>query len=87
MSADARVPNRIDAYAKFWQKDSAADSQTDTDNRLDNYKEVVNGPSLCLFLLFLCWPGADTSVLRSFSGVSLLFPRVRYATGRRPNVL
>lgn len=44
MSADARVPNRIDAYAKFWQKDSAADSQTDTDNRLDNYKEVVNGP-------------------------------------------
>jgi sterol 24-C-methyltransferase len=46
MPADTRVPDRIDAYAKFWQKDSAADSQTDTDNRLTHYEEVVNG--LCL---------------------------------------
>lgn len=51
MSPDARVPNRIDAYAKFWQKDSAKDSQTDTDNRLDNYKDVVNGPCPFPFLV------------------------------------
>lgn len=46
MPSDARVANRIGAYAKFWQSDSVADSQIDKDNRLINYEDVVNGSCL-----------------------------------------
>ncbi|TIA90579.1 hypothetical protein E3P99_01523 [Wallemia hederae] len=33
----------IENYNKFWQKDSTNDSETDRQNRLDVYKDVVNG--------------------------------------------
>lgn len=72
MSTDARVPNRIDAYAKFWQKDSAKDSQTDTDNRLDNYKDVVNGPCPFPFLV-LCQFAFLTQTLFFFLQVYVSF--------------
>ncbi|KAF9051989.1 delta-sterol C-methyltransferase [Panaeolus papilionaceus] len=39
--SDGRVTNRIENYAKFWDKDLKTDQEGD--KRLDNYTEVVNG--------------------------------------------
>jgi len=42
-NADGRVNSRIANYTGFWEKDAAKDSQTQTNNRLENYTEVING--------------------------------------------
>ncbi|KAH9941157.1 delta-sterol C-methyltransferase [Epithele typhae] len=41
--ADGRQGQRIENYAKFWQKDLATEKGQDTDNRLANYTDVING--------------------------------------------
>lgn len=40
---DGRQDKRVDGYTKFWQKDIGNEARVDTDNRLDNYTDVVNG--------------------------------------------
>jgi sterol 24-C-methyltransferase len=46
---DGRVGSRIENYSDFWQKDTAKEAQVDSDNRLENYTDVVNG---VLFVFF-----------------------------------
>ena len=41
--ADGRQVDRIQNYSAFWQKEAENDGKTDTNNRLDNYQNVVNG--------------------------------------------
>lgn len=41
--ADGRVNSRIGNYAAFWQKDISKEAAVDTENRLENYTDVVNG--------------------------------------------
>lgn len=44
MSAtDGRVNQRIDNYTKFWEKDPNQESETNNENRLGSYTDVVNG--------------------------------------------
>jgi sterol 24-C-methyltransferase len=46
---DGRVGSRIENYSDFWQKDIRKEAQVDSDIRLENYTDVVNGPaSVCL---------------------------------------
>lgn len=40
---DGRVNKRIENYTAFWQKDTKNEEKVDTDNRVDNYTEVING--------------------------------------------
>ena len=40
---DGRVGSRIENYSGFWQKDLRKEDQVDSDIRLKNYTEVVNG--------------------------------------------
>jgi hypothetical protein len=40
---DLRSEARTSQYNNFWQNNSANDSEVDKQNRLDQYKEVVNG--------------------------------------------
>ncbi|WOO79713.1 Sterol 24-C-methyltransferase erg6 [Vanrija pseudolonga] len=42
-AADARSEARVSNYTKFWNKDSAKDTETDKSNRLDQYTDLVNG--------------------------------------------
>ena len=41
--ADGRVGRRIENYAGFWQKDLSKEAGQDTENRLANYTDVING--------------------------------------------
>lgn len=41
--ADGRERSRISNYNDFWQKDLKKEAAVDTENRLDNYTDVVNG--------------------------------------------
>ncbi|KAI0942168.1 hypothetical protein AcV7_002676 [Taiwanofungus camphoratus] len=41
--ADGRVGSRIQNYTGFWQKDISKDGKADTDNRVENYTDVING--------------------------------------------
>ena len=41
--ADGRQVDRIQNYSAFWQTEAENDGKTDTNNRLDNYQNVVNG--------------------------------------------
>lgn len=43
---DGRVGSRIENYAGFWQKDIKKEAKVDSDVRVENYTEVVNGTSL-----------------------------------------
>lgn len=49
MGADGRVNERIENYTKFWEKDSTKDTETERDNRLENYTDVINGMSHLTF--------------------------------------
>lgn len=40
---DGRVGSRIENYAGFWQKDIKEEAQADSDVRVENYTDVVNG--------------------------------------------
>ena len=40
---DGRVGSRIENYAGFWQKDIQKEGQVDSDIRVENYTDVVNG--------------------------------------------
>jgi sterol 24-C-methyltransferase len=40
---DGRVGSRIENYAGFWQKDIKKEAQVDSDTRVENYTDVVNG--------------------------------------------
>ena len=40
---DGRVGSRIENYAGFWQKDIKKEAQVDSDVRVENYTDVVNG--------------------------------------------
>jgi sterol 24-C-methyltransferase len=40
---DGRVGSRIENYAGFWQKDIKKEAQADSDVRVENYTDVVNG--------------------------------------------
>lgn len=42
-SADARSEARVSNYTKFWKKDSAQDGESDRENRLSQYTDLVNG--------------------------------------------
>ncbi|KAI0819926.1 delta-sterol C-methyltransferase [Trametes gibbosa] len=41
--ADGRVGRRIENYTAFWQKDMSKEASQDTENRLENYTDVING--------------------------------------------
>ncbi|KAF8439047.1 S-adenosyl-L-methionine-dependent methyltransferase [Boletus edulis BED1] len=41
--SDGRVGNRIGGYTKFWETDPNQESQTNNENRLGSYTDVVNG--------------------------------------------
>ena len=41
--ADGRQGKRIENYAAFWQKDLSKEQNDDTQNRLMNYVDVING--------------------------------------------
>jgi sterol 24-C-methyltransferase len=43
---DGRVGSRIENYSGFWQKDTSKESQVDSDTRIENYTDVVNGAAL-----------------------------------------
>lgn len=59
--ADGRVGRRIEGYAQFWQKDLSKEGEQDTENRLDNYVDVINGAccpgqwQYCILLHSLWW--------------------------------
>jgi len=40
---DGRVGSRIKNYSGFWQKDTSKEAQVDSDTRVENYTDVVNG--------------------------------------------
>jgi sterol 24-C-methyltransferase len=40
---DGRVDSRFENYSRFWQKDLTKEAQVDSDNRIDNYTDIVNG--------------------------------------------
>jgi hypothetical protein len=40
---DGRVGSRIENYSGFWQKDINKEAQVDSDTRVENYTDVVNG--------------------------------------------
>lgn len=40
---DGRVGSRIENYSDFWHKDIRKEGQVESDNRLENYTDVVNG--------------------------------------------
>ncbi|KAG8811748.1 Delta(24)-sterol C-methyltransferase, partial [Serendipita sp. 399] len=40
---DGRQPDRMDNYAKHWQKDLKKDTKADMDNRNADYENIVNG--------------------------------------------
>ena len=42
---DGRVNSRIENYTNFWQKDMSKEAAIDTENRVDNYTDVINGIS------------------------------------------
>ena len=46
---DGRVGSRIENYSDFWQKDIRKEGQVESDNRLENYTDVVNGVLLIFF--------------------------------------
>ena len=41
--ADGRQGGRIENYTKFWKNDLKREGERETEQRLDNYTEVVNG--------------------------------------------
>ena len=48
--ADGRQSGRLEGYASFWQKDLAKEQSQDTENRLTNYTDVINGESSYCFV-------------------------------------
>jgi len=50
--ADARSTNRIDNYAKFWDKDRTNEKAEVQGVRVNNYTEVVNGQLYSIFITF-----------------------------------
>jgi hypothetical protein len=59
---DGRVGPRIENYTGFWQKDVRKEAQVDSDVRLENYTEVVNGASRRA-LRAPCHPGSSPPLL------------------------
>jgi sterol 24-C-methyltransferase len=58
---DGRVGSRIENYSGFWKKDLNKEDQVDSDTRVENYTDVVNGTARWRFacagigqLTFLC---------------------------------
>jgi sterol 24-C-methyltransferase len=51
---DGRVDTRISNYTAFWEKDKSKESQIGTDNRTENYEEVINGESSTNATSFSC---------------------------------
>jgi sterol 24-C-methyltransferase len=58
---DGRVGSRIENYSGFWKKDLNKEDQVDSDTRVENYTDVVNGTPRWHFacagigqLTFLC---------------------------------
>ncbi len=50
--ADGRVGKRIENYAAFWQKDLSKEAGQDTENRLANYTDVINGECSAVLQFF-----------------------------------
>ena len=50
---DGRVGSRIENYAGFWQKDINKEAKADSDVRLENYTEVINGTTCPRHLSFI----------------------------------
>lgn len=47
--SDGRILDRIGGYTRFWEKDPNQENQTNNENRLGSYTDVVNGASFPLF--------------------------------------
>lgn len=45
-NVEHRQESRVEGYTKYWNKDSAKDTEEDKSKRLAEYTEVVNGPSV-----------------------------------------
>jgi sterol 24-C-methyltransferase len=45
-NVEHRKEARVEGYTKYWNKDSAKDTEEDKSKRLAEYTEVVNGSSL-----------------------------------------
>jgi sterol 24-C-methyltransferase len=50
---DGRVGSRIENYSGFWKKDLTKEAQADSDSRVENYTDVVNGAARWAFRT--CW--------------------------------
>jgi hypothetical protein len=48
---DGRQERRVENYTKFWQKDLGKEGETDSQNRVESYTDVVNG-TFCLVFVF-----------------------------------
>jgi len=42
-NGDGRIDSRIENYTGFWQKETSKEGKVDTDNRVENYTDVING--------------------------------------------
>ena len=40
---DGRVTDRIVNYGNFWEKDATQETDSQTENRVSNYTDVING--------------------------------------------
>lgn len=49
--AEGRIGSRIENYSNFWQKDLTKEKDTDTENRVGGYTDVVNG-TLLVFIVY-----------------------------------
>lgn len=63
--ADGRVGRRIENYAGFWQKDLSKEAGQDTENRLANYTDVINGE--CFVLCRLPAPSCSSPAFARWS--------------------
>ncbi len=44
-ATDGRSEGRMQKYADFWDSDMKKEEKSHTENRLENYTEVINGTS------------------------------------------
>ena len=80
---DGRIGDRIGGYTKFWDKDPSQESDTQNENRLDSYTDVVNGafpfflvsPTPILNLVHVGYYDGATQVYEYAWGSSFHFSR------------
>lgn len=90
---DGRVDQRINDYTKFWEQNPNQENETNNQNRLGRYTEVVNGPFFsfllfcaCAHCTFLGYYDAATQVYEYAWGSSFHFSRFYKGEGFHQSV-